>query len=352
MPLRGIRAVTTAVSSTPASTIRPDRSRRGCAVEGYDCSRSSVSGTALRTRCGKLLVALDDDERHASSQFGNGPGSAAYPPCGGWMRLGCATSSRMRSASPPLHSPTTAIVDFPGVCRALAAHYRSRRHRTTVRGGDGLQRRHGRVVVQTDAEDGGRPGRRVCRLVRRPCCAARRGRRRAAHRALPRRVLPAGPPACAPGSRTHLSRPRSAVSVPRRPPHPTRRRACGRRSERRNPRREGYRRGWITPSEVVEVLASPGFRAFARKHWRTGWPSSADRCRSECSSNGPSATSQSCARRTSSLPRRGSVPRPWTPTDLSSTNFRIPRLGPVLAVLRLLLPRRSSSRSPSTSATR
>jgi L-2-hydroxyglutarate oxidase LhgO len=107
--------------------------------------------------------------------------------------------------------------------------------------------------------------------------------------------------------------------------------------------REGYRRGWITPSEVGEVLASPGFRAFARKHWRTGLAELGG-------SLSKRVFVQRAQRYIPELRPEDVVPAPagvraqaMDPDGSLVDDFRITRLGPVLAVRNAPSPAATSS---------
>ena len=77
--------------------------------------------------CGKLLVALDDDERQRLQSIRERAELNGVP------ALRWLDTAGLRDIEPhavgvaALHSPTTAIVDFRGVPGAGGAHYRGRR---------------------------------------------------------------------------------------------------------------------------------------------------------------------------------------------------------------------------------
>src|SRR4051794_17770314 len=145
-----------------------------------------------------------------------GPPRAASPGCAGCPGGGGPRPSRQR----------------PGPRRRTPRAPRS----STPRG----RRGHGRGGLRR------RPAGRVRGAADRPGLAAGRRREGRGHRAVPRRVLPAGPRAGAPGAGADLPGARSALPVPRRrrlPDPPGR--PGGRRPQRAVPRRDlgaGHRR--------------------------------------------------------------------------------------------------------------
>ena len=146
-----------AASCTPGSTTSRARSRRPCAGAGSACSRTSAPSTASRTgRSGRWSSPATRSSCGGCAGSSPGRDATACLACGGW------TARRLREIEPrvagvaALHSPTTAIVDYPG-------------------GGPGAGRRDppagGRVLLgaPVDRDPAGRDGDRA-------------GRRRAEHR--------------------------------------------------------------------------------------------------------------------------------------------------------------------------
>ena len=223
--------------------------------------------------CGKVVVARDASETAALDEIERRATANGVP---GLRRL---TGGELREIEPhaagvaALHSPTTAIVDFPAVARAFAGD---------VRAGGG-EVRLGFEVVRL-----GRSGDRVTvaspreelvfdRLV---VCAGLQSDRVA------RLAGDAAGPAIVPfrgeyyrlvPSRTDLVRGLIyPVPDPRYPflgVHFTRR-VDGGVDVGPNAvlalAREGYRRRDVRPADLWETLRWPGFRHLARRHWRTG----------------------------------------------------------------------------------
>ncbi|MBO2459059.1 L-2-hydroxyglutarate oxidase [Actinomadura violacea] len=223
--------------------------------------------------CGKVVVARDAGELGPLDEIERRATANGVP---GLRRL---TGSELREIEPhaagvaALHSPTTAIVDFPAVARAFAAD-------VTAAGGEV---RLGFEVVRL-----GRAGDRVRvgspdeellfdRLI---VCAGLQSDRVA------RLAGDASGPAIVPfrgeyyrlvPSRTDLVRGLIyPVPDPRYPflgVHFTRR-VDGGVDVGPNAvlalAREGYRRRDVRPADLWETLRFPGFRHLARRHWRTG----------------------------------------------------------------------------------
>lgn len=226
------------------------------------------------SECGKLIVArsgseigrLDELERRATA---NG-----VP---GLRRLGPAD---MEAVEPhvrgvaALHSPRTAIVDFPAVARAMAADLDQAGARLRLgfevtaieRRGDEL-----RVTSRTGEElaadrlivCGGLQADRLARLAGEspaPWIIPFRGeylRLVPARRGLVRGLIYPVPDPAYPFLGVHFTRrtdgdvdigPNAVLALAR----------------------EGYRRTDFVPRDVWETLSSPGFRRLARAHWRMG----------------------------------------------------------------------------------
>ena len=99
----------------------------------------------------------------------SGPGPTACPASPSWTRSACARSSRTRSASAAVHSPHTAIADFPAVARRLAAD--------VAELGGSVRLAHPVTRVRETAERRG-GGWRGGRLALRPADRLRRARHR------------------------------------------------------------------------------------------------------------------------------------------------------------------------------
>ncbi len=296
--------------------------------------------------CGKVIVALDDDERvrlqaiHERAERNGVPGLR-------WL-----DAAGLREVEPhaagvaALHSPTTAIVDFPAVCRTLAAQLveLGSEVRLSVEA-TGFQRCDGRVLVHTTAG--------VLEADRVVVCAglhADRMARLAGDAKEPRIVPFRGEYYRLVPTRTHLVRGLIyPVPDPRYPflgVHLTRR-IDGSVDVGPNAilalAREGYRRTQVVPSDVREVIESPAFRAFARRHWRTG-----------VSELGGSLSKRMFVRRARRylpelrvedvVPAAAGVRAQALDADGSLVDdFRISRLGPVVAVRNAPSPAATSS---------
>ena len=101
----------------PPGSLKARLCRRGVRLLKEFCQRYGIA----YEECGKLLVALDDDERQRLQSIRERAELNGVP------ALRWLDAAGLRDIEPhavgvaALHSPTTAIVDFPGVCRALAA---------------------------------------------------------------------------------------------------------------------------------------------------------------------------------------------------------------------------------------
>jgi (S)-2-hydroxyglutarate dehydrogenase len=225
-----------------------------------------------------VLVALDDVEMSRLAAIEERATANGVP---GVRRI---DRDELRAIEPHvsgvggLHSPTTAIVDYPGVTRALAA-------RVVERGGEvrlgtevvGLAERGGQVVVTSRTADGATADDAFDTVV---LCAGLQSDRvaeLAGDRADPRIVPFRG--------EYYLLRPEKRnlvkglvypVPDPRYPflgVHLTPR-VDGEVMVGPNAvmalAREGYRWTTVSAHDLREVLAYGGFRRFARQHWRTG----------------------------------------------------------------------------------
>jgi L-2-hydroxyglutarate oxidase LhgO len=258
---------------TPGS-LKAKLCRRGVGLLRQFCEEHAVAYQEI----GKVLVALDAAEE---GRLGDIQARARANGVPGVRRL---DGEELREIEPHvqgiagLHSPTTAIVDFPGVTRALAAEL-------VDRGGElrlgaevvGLTERGSQVQVTVRGTDGSTSDDVFDRVV---ICAGLQGDRVAAlagdvpePRVIPfrgeyyllrpeRRHLVNGLVYPVPDPRypflgVHLTpRVDGAVMV-----GPNAVMALA---------REGYTWTTVSPRDLAEAVRYPGFRSFARKHWRTG----------------------------------------------------------------------------------
>ncbi|MDQ4052677.1 MAG: L-2-hydroxyglutarate oxidase [Actinomycetota bacterium] len=228
--------------------------------------------------CGKVLVALDGAEESRLAAIEDRARANGVP---GVRRL---AGPELRELEPHvrgvagLHSPTTAIVDFPAVARALAGNVTTRGGR--VRLGleaTGLREEHAGVVVLGRSADGETVDEKFDRVVL--CAGLHSDRMAVAAGDEPEpRIVPFR-------GEYYLLRPerRSLVNGlvypvpdPRYPflgVHLTPR-VDGEVMVGPNAvlalAREGYGWGTVSAHDLREIAASPGFRKFARRHWRTG----------------------------------------------------------------------------------
>ncbi|MGE5763607.1 MAG: L-2-hydroxyglutarate oxidase [Mycobacterium leprae] len=222
---------------------------------------------------GKLVVALDDDERTRLRALHDRAVANGVP----GLRL--LDAAALREVEPhaagvaAVHSPTTAVVDFPAVCRALAADL-------AALGGEvicefpvtGIERRGARILVRSPERAveadrvilcAGLHADRVARLagdtVDRVIVPFRGEYYRLAphRRHLVRGLIYPVPDSRYPFLGVHLTRrvddvvevgPNAVLALAR----------------------EGYRRRRVCAADVREIVRSPGFRALARAHWKTG----------------------------------------------------------------------------------
>ena len=257
----------------PPGSLKATLCRRGVGLLQEVCD---THGVAYR-QCGKVLVALDAAE---AGRLGDIEARARANGVPGVRRV---DADGLRALEPHvagvagLHSPSTAIVDFPGVTRALAGE-------VTRRGGavalaervTGLSERAGEVVVRTATSGGPREraadqvvvcaglhADRVAALAGDspdPAVVAFRGEYlllRPERRDLVRGLVYPVPDPRYPFLGVHLTpRVDGEVMV-----GPNAVLALA---------REGYDWRTVSPRDLAAALAWPGFRRFARRHWRTG----------------------------------------------------------------------------------
>ncbi len=243
--------------------------RRGVGLLKEFCSEHGLT----YYECGKVLVALDDVERSRLADIEDRARQNGVP---GIRQL---TGDELREIEPHvqgvagLHSPSTAIVDFGGITRALAED--AEKTGATVRRGvcvTGIAERGSEVVVtSTDGAEAfdhvvicaGLHADRLARLAGHepdPRIVPFRGEYyllRPERRNLVRGLVYPVPDPRYPFLGVHLTLrydgevmvgPNAVLALAR----------------------EGYSWRDISAGDLREVVAWPGFRRFARKHWRTG----------------------------------------------------------------------------------
>jgi L-2-hydroxyglutarate oxidase len=254
---------------TPGS-LKARLCRRGVAMLREFCAEHQV----VYDECGKVLVALDDVERERLSAIMERAVANGVP----GVRL--LDADEVRDIEPHvrgvagLHSPRTAIVDFPGVTRALAdaavaaggkvwtgyevARIGESGSEVVLAGTDGQEDAFDQVIVSAGLhadrvaamagdEDDPRivPFRGEYYLLRRD------------RRDLVRGLIYPVPDPRYPFLGVHLTpRVDGEVMV-----GPNAVLALA---------REGYGWGDVSRRDLGEAVAWPGFRRFARQHWRTG----------------------------------------------------------------------------------
>lgn len=258
----------------PPGSLKARLCRRGVRMLRELCEARSVH----YVECGKVLVALDGVEESRLEAIEGRARANGVP---GMRRL---DADQLHEIEPHvrgvagLHSPTTAIVDFPGVTRALAAEVID--HGGEVRTGVevvGLRERPGGVDVRIRQRDASLDTQRFELVV---VCAGLQSDRVAAlagDEADPRIVPFRGEYYLLRPGRRHLA---SGLVYPVPDPrypflgvHLTPR-VDGEVMIGPNAvlalAREGY--GWtsVSPRDLAEIAAFRGFRKFARQHWRTG----------------------------------------------------------------------------------
>jgi len=254
----------------PPGSLKATLCRRGIDMLKAFCDESAVP----YDECGKVIVARGPDEVPRLDEIERRATANGVP---GLRRL---TSSQLAEVEPSvqgvggLHSPSTAIVDFKAVARALAAELE--RAGVTLRFGfhvSAIERVRGEIRLRASHGDalafdrvvlcGGLQSDRLARLAGDgpdPVIVPFRGEY---HRLLP--------------SRTHLVRgliyPVPDPAFPFLGVHFTRR-INGTVDIGPNAvlalAREGYRRRDVSLADVRDIISSPGFRRLARRHWRVG----------------------------------------------------------------------------------
>jgi len=254
---------------TPGS-LKARLCRRGVGLLRDFCTERGL----VYDECGKVLVALDDVETHRLGEIRRRAGANGVP---GVRMLDAAQLRRVEPhlrGVAGLHSPETAIVDFAAVTRALAADITAaggtvrtafevtaitdHGRQTVIEAAHGEQESFDAVVVCA-----GLHADRVAALAgdgRDPRIVPFRGEYhllRPERRHLVRGLIYPVPDPRYPFLGVHLTRrvdgdvmvgPNAVLALAR----------------------EGY--GWskVSVRDVREVVGWPGFRRFARTHWRTG----------------------------------------------------------------------------------
>ncbi|GLZ09780.1 hydroxyglutarate oxidase [Actinomadura sp. NBRC 104425] len=223
--------------------------------------------------CGKVVVARDESELAPLAEIERRATANGVP---GLRRL---SPAELREVEPhaagvaALHSPSTAIVDFPAVARAFADDVAAAGGRVRL-GFEvvGLRRAGERVAVSSPAEEltfdllvvcAGLQSDRVARLAGdfpAPAIVPFRGeyyRLRPGRTDLVRGLIYPVPDPRYPFLGVHFTRrvdggvdigPNAVPALAR----------------------EGYRWRDVRPADVWDTLRWPGFRRLARRHWRTG----------------------------------------------------------------------------------
>ena len=258
---------------TPGS-LKARLCRRGVSLLHEFCLANEVA----YDECGKVLVALDETEKARLDDIEDRARANGVP---GVRRL---DDEQLREIEPHvrgvagLHSPTTAIVDFPGVTRALARKVENRGG--SVRTGvevTGLKDTGSAVVLEARHRDGSVESDSFDLVV---LCAGLQSDRVAMLAG-----ADADPPIVPFRGEYYLLRPERRglvnglvypVPDPRYPflgVHLTPR-IDGEVMVGPNAvmalAREGYRWSDVSARDLLAAAAWPGFRRFARQHWRTG----------------------------------------------------------------------------------
>lgn len=254
---------------TPGS-LKARLCRRGVSLLEEFCAEHDIA----YYECGKVLVALDDVERERLA------GIMERAVANGVPDVRILDAAELREIEPHvrglagLHSPHTAIVDFPAVTRALAevtvggggrvrtGYEVSGIHQTTdevvLRSAEGQEDPFDQVIVCA-----GLQADRVAAMAgdeADPRIVPFRGEYyllREDRRSLVRGLVYPVPDPRYPFLGVHLTpRVDGEVMV-----GPNAVLALA---------RQGYGWGTVSPRDLAEALAWPGFRRFARQHWRTG----------------------------------------------------------------------------------
>jgi L-2-hydroxyglutarate oxidase LhgO len=250
----------------PPGSLKAELCRRGRELLAGYCRDRALP----YVECGKLVIARDEREAEGLREIERRARANRVP---GLRRLDAAG---IRAIEPhargvaALHSPRTAIVDFPAVARAFADDVRAASgeirlgfkvtsvREATVRSATGEELAFDLLVVCA-----GLQADRVSRLAgdeRGPAIVPFRGeyyRLRPERTGLVRGLIYPVPDPRYPFLGIHLTRmvgggvevgPNAVLATAR----------------------EGYHRRTVRPGELWETLSWPGFRRLARRHWRTG----------------------------------------------------------------------------------
>lgn len=243
--------------------------------QGIELLKDYCAGNAVPyEECGKLIVAREESELGRLEEIERRARANRVP---GIRRLDANGMSELEPAVrgiAALHSPHTAIVDFPGVARALANDIE--RGGGSIRlGFEATALRHLGSQVEVSSRAGERLG--FDRIVVCPGLQADRVARLAGGGREPAIVPFRGEYYRLVPERSHLIRglvyPVPDPAYPFLGVHFTRRIDGG---VEIGPNailalaREGYRRRDVSPRDIAQMLAWPGFRRLARRHWRTG----------------------------------------------------------------------------------
>jgi L-2-hydroxyglutarate oxidase LhgO len=248
---------------------RPGSLKASLCVQGRRLLEEFCAEHGIRyDRCGKVVVARSEHEVPALKTVEARALANGVP---GLRRLGPADLAEVEphaAGVAALHSPATAIVDFTEVAEAIAAGLDVRLgfEVTSVRPGPAevtLAGPAGEVVGDRVVVCAGLQSDRLSRLAGDgdgPAIVPFRGeywRLRPGRSDLVRGLIYPVPDPAYPFLGVHFTRrvggpvdvgPNAVLALAR----------------------EGYRRLDVVPADVAETLAWPGFRALARRHWRTG----------------------------------------------------------------------------------
>ena len=248
---------------------RPGSLKARLCVQGRRLLEEFCAEHGIRyDRCGKVVVARAADEVAALRTVEARARANGVP---GLRRLSPADLAEVEphaAGVAALHSPATAIVDFAEVAEAMAAGLDVRLgfEVASVRPGPAevtLAGPAGEVVADWVVMCAGLQSDRLSRLAGDgdgPAIVPFRGeywRLRAERSHLVRGLVYPVPDPAYPFLGVHFTR-RISGSVDVGP------------NAVLALAREGYRRLDVVPADVAETLAWPGFRAMARRHWRTG----------------------------------------------------------------------------------
>ena len=254
----------------PPGSLKATLCRRGITLLKDYCQRHGIA----YDECGKLIIARDATELARLDEIERRATANGVP---GLRRLDAAeivgVEPHARGVS-ALHSPSTAIVDFPGVARSLATGIGAaggelrlgfevtaiarQGGETRVRARTGEELAFDRLIVC-----GGLQSDRLAMMVGESPTPAIIPFRGEYYRLVPdRRELVSGliypvPDPAYPFLGVHFTRrvdgnvdigPNAVLALSR----------------------EGYRRTDIRPRDIADVVRSRGFRRLARRHWRMG----------------------------------------------------------------------------------